>query len=84
MPKKPNSREKLDTRVIATLTPLAFKRLKRLVVLLESTPGTEAGRGLEEWIFSESFAQKLANAEDENRRQGGRTYSNPPDLPETD
>lgn len=69
MPKKPNSRDKLDTRVTVSLTPLAFKRLKRLVDLLESVPGTEAGRGLEEWIFSESFARKLANAEEERSKQ---------------
>ena len=71
MPQKASSSNKFDTRVTATLSPLAHQRLMRLVQLLGSVPGTEVRQPLEDWIFSDDFDEKLAQAEKEHARQNG-------------
>ena len=69
MTSKNSSNTKPDTRVTATLSVLAYQRFMRLVELLGSVPGTEARPGLENWIFSDEFEEKLSQAEKEHARQ---------------
>ena len=63
-PKKPDQ-SKVDTRVTASLSLGAYRRLSRLAELLGTFPGTEAGRGLEDWVFSDEFEKRLQRAEED-------------------
>lgn len=62
--------EKIDTRITATLSVAGHRRLMYISKLLGVKPGTEAGKGLEDWLFSEEFEKRLKQAEDDAKRFG--------------
>lgn len=71
-PKKTDRTESRVNRVTSSLSPAAFRRLAYLSELLGVQPGTEAGRAIEEWIFSDDYDNRLKKAEMDAQRFADR------------
>lgn len=62
---------KPDTRVTVTLSPFAHRRITLLAEAMESTPATQAGRPIEDWVVSEQFEKLLQQALDDSKAGSG-------------
>ncbi|MGD1850939.1 MAG: hypothetical protein ACFCBU_10140, partial [Cyanophyceae cyanobacterium] len=51
-----------DTRITVTLSPFAHSRITRLADAMQSTPATQAGRPIEDWVISADFEKLLEEA----------------------
>ena len=63
---------KPDTRVTVTLSPFAHRRLTLLAQAMESTPATQAGRPIEDWVASDDFEKLLEKALNDAKAHKGQ------------